>query len=134
MTIKPLPLTNGTEIILHFQVSRVILFIRPDGWDVLTSIEVRVGSNGSGAALKDNSLCDKSFVGPPAKGVDFVVVFFCQNILGRFVSLQRTLSSASLSVAHVKIETGPTQGQLTLESGRSVSENYYLLYLQNELA
>jgi hypothetical protein len=111
-----LPLTNGAEIILHLQVSRVLLFIRPDGWDALTSIEVRVGSNGSGTALKDNSLCDKSFVGPPAKGVDFVVVFICQNIRGRFVSLQRTLSSSALlSVAHVRIETGPTQGQSTLK-------------------
>ena len=76
----------------------------------MTNIEVRVGSNGTAATLKGNGLCDKSFAGPASAGVDFVVAFVCQNTRGRFVTVQKTSTSTTLSIAHVKIDTGPIQG------------------------
>ena len=88
----------------------MILFIKPNGWDSMTNIEVRVGRNVTSSTMKNNSLCDNPFVGPPVKDVDLVVAFICHNVHGRFVTVQRTLPSVTISVAHVKIETALTQG------------------------
>lgn len=87
-----------------------MLFISPGKWDSMTNIEVRVGSNGTAATLKTNSLCDKSYAGPAVAGVDFVVAFVCLNTRGRYVTVQKTSTSTTLAIAHVKIDAGSIQG------------------------
>jgi hypothetical protein len=49
------------------QVSRVMIFIRPDGWDGMKDLEVRVGPNGDATTFATNPLCGAAFPGPAVK-------------------------------------------------------------------
>lgn len=96
--------------LIFLKVSRVILFIAPDGWNQMTNIEVRVGA-ANGTFLKDNSICGALYPGPAAANVNLLLIFTCQNVVGRFVTVQRTDPGVFLSIAHVKIDTGSVEGQ-----------------------
>ncbi len=41
-----------------------MIFIRPDGWDEMKDLEVRVGPNGDASTFATNPLCGAAFPGP----------------------------------------------------------------------
>ena len=55
-------------------------------------------------------LCGARYSGPADKSTDAILTFSCQSLLGRFVSVQKSGSNVSLSIAHVKIDTTPNEG------------------------
>ena len=57
-----------------------------------------------------NPLCGARYSGPADKSTDAILTFSCQSLLGRFVSVQKSGSNVSLSIAHVKIDTAPNGG------------------------
>ena len=44
-----------------------MIFIRPDGWDGMKDLEVRVGPNGDATNFTTNPLCGAAFPGPAVK-------------------------------------------------------------------